>query len=118
MVSIINGQVMNGGEIAHTPNEASGGVWFTVNATLLPGQYNMTITYSWVGPEYLRQLNATLAYLQINGHTIDLTTNKDQVSITMYNRYYGNVFITMYANYVVNTTVLIRQFIINGPLCG
>ncbi len=116
VVSITNGQVING-EIAHTPNEAPG-VWFTVNVTLLPGQYNMTITYSWVGPEYLRQLNTTLAYLQINGHMIDLTTNRDQVSITMYNRYYENVFITMYANYVVNTTVLIRQFIINGPLCG
>ncbi len=114
--SIINGQVING-EITHTPSEPPG-TWFTINATLPPGQYNMTITYLWTGPEYLRQLNATLAYLQINGRTIDLTTGNNQVLITIYNKYYEDVFITIYANYIINTTVVIRQLTINGPLCN
>ncbi len=118
MVSLINGQVING-EIAHTPSEPPGGAWFTMNATLPPGQYEILIEYSWVGPGYLRQLNVTMAYLQINGHVIDLTTGNNESSITIYNEYYGGaIVITAYANYVVNTTIYIRQLLINGPICG
>ncbi|ADN50429.1 DUF2079 domain-containing protein [Vulcanisaeta distributa] len=116
MVSLINGQVING-EIAHTPSEPPG-AWFTMNATLPPGQYEILIKYSWVGPGYLRQLNVTMAYLQINGHVIDLTTGSNESSITIYNEYYGDIVITAYANYVVNTTIYIRQLLINGPICG
>lgn len=90
-----------------------------MNATLPPGQYEILIEYSWVGPGYLRQLNVTMAYLQINGHVIDLTTGNNESSITIYNEYYGGaIVITAYANYVVNTTIYIRQLLINGPICG
>ncbi|WP_243678372.1 hypothetical protein [Vulcanisaeta distributa] len=83
-----------------------------------PGTYYVTIRYSWVGPKYLRSLNVTLAYLRINSYTVDLTTGNNETSITIYNKYYGNITITAYANYVVNTTIYIRQLLINGPICG
>lgn len=92
MASIINGQVING-EIIHTPSEASG-TWFTVSEALPPGKYYIAILYSWVGPEYLKSLNATLAYLRINGYAVDLTAGNNEASITIYNKYYGNITIT------------------------
>ncbi|WP_252900258.1 hypothetical protein [Vulcanisaeta sp. JCM 14467] len=116
MVSPINGQLVNN-EITHTPSEPPG-AWFAVNVTLPPGQYDILIEYSWVGPEYLRQLNTTMAYLQVNGHVIDLITGGNESSITIYNRYYGSIVIIAYVNYVVNTTIYIRQLLIKGPICG
>ncbi len=115
-VSLINGQAING-KIAHTSNEPPG-TWFMVNVTLPPGQYDIVIQYSWVGPEYLRLLNITLAYIKVNGYTIDLTIDNNESLITIYNKYYGSIAITVYANYVVNTTIYIERFIINGPVCN
>ncbi len=114
--SLVNGQVING-EIAHTPSEPPG-PWFTADVALPPGRYEVVIRYSWVGPEYLRPLNTTLAYIRIGNYAVSLTTGDYEVVAIVDNEYYGNVAIMAYANYIVNTTVSIKQLMITGPLCG
>jgi uncharacterized membrane protein len=115
-VSVVNG-VFGVDGVMHTPSEPSG-EWFVGGVYLLPGVYNVTITYGWVGPEYIKSLNVSLASVDFDGRSVDLRVGSNEVSFTVRVDGYVEVPIVAYANYVVNSTYFVRSIVIVGPLCG
>ncbi|WP_069806571.1 DUF2079 domain-containing protein [Vulcanisaeta thermophila] len=114
-VTLINGVLINN-SIAHTYTEPPG-EWFTATVYLPPGNYTVTINYTWSGPTYLRGTGTALALLNINGKSLPLPTGADEASLMISMPVYGELTITAYANYVINTTVYLHSITISGPLC-